>query len=81
MRLSDYEQKIIKETAGLIFGKDSKVYIFGSRANDDLKGGDIDIYIETFNNLGKLIEMKIRFLIELEKKSGNKKSMWLLITG
>ncbi len=39
MRLSDYEQSIIKETARLIFIEDAKVYIFGSSVNDNLIGG------------------------------------------
>jgi len=47
VRLSEYEIRTIKETAKEIFGKDVKVYIFGSRADLTKKGGDIDIFIET----------------------------------
>jgi len=47
VRLSEYEIRIIKETAKEIFGKGAKVYIFGSRADLTKKGGDIDIFIET----------------------------------
>ncbi len=44
MRLSDREVKAIKEVIG---EKDikAKIYLFGSRVDDDKKGGDIDLLI------------------------------------
>jgi predicted nucleotidyltransferase len=73
MRLSEYEQKTIKQTAGQIFGDEAKVYLFGSRVDDNLRGGDIDIYIEINSNVEKVLEKKIRFLVELEKAIGEQK--------
>ena len=49
IRLTDKELKAIKDTARQVFGKDIRVWIFGSRVNPELKGGDIDIYIEIPN--------------------------------
>ena len=46
IRLTEEELKATKDTAKEIFGKDVRVWIFGSRVNPKLKGGDIDIYIE-----------------------------------
>ena len=43
IRLTEEEIKAIKETAIDIFGDSVNVWIFGSRVNPDLKGGDIDI--------------------------------------
>ena len=72
VRLSEYEVKAIKETAKEIFGKDSKVYIFGSRADLTKRGGDIDIFVipEIKNNL---FEKKLKFLVKLKTKIGEQK--------
>jgi len=44
MRLSKEEIAIIKSTLLDIFGE-IDIYIFGSRLNDSIRGGDIDIFI------------------------------------
>lgn len=72
MRLSKLEINIIKESAKNIFGNDAKVYLFGSRTNDKLKGGDIDIYIET-NKTIDVLNKKIKMLIELKKILGERR--------
>ncbi len=72
MRLSKLEIKIIKESAIKIFGNDAKVFLFGSRVNDKLKGGDIDIYIET-NKTIDVLNKKIKMSIELKKKLGDRR--------
>ncbi|WP_457640377.1 nucleotidyltransferase domain-containing protein [Persephonella sp.] len=46
IRLTEEELKAIKDTAKEVFGNDVRVWLFGSRVNPKLKGGDIDIYIE-----------------------------------
>jgi uncharacterized protein len=44
MRLSDFEITIIK-TAIKKYDPHAKIYLFGSRTNDALRGGDIDILL------------------------------------
>ena len=44
MRINDYEKNVIIEAVKAIDG-DAKVWLFGSRADDNKKGGDIDIAI------------------------------------
>jgi predicted nucleotidyltransferase len=46
MRLSDFQRQIILESAAHHFGQETQVWLFGSRVNDEAKGGDIDLYIE-----------------------------------
>ncbi|MFU8787393.1 MAG: hypothetical protein ACNA7G_00100 [Methylobacter sp.] len=41
MGLSPHTQTIVRETAQEIFGAEATVKVFGSRINDDARGGDI----------------------------------------
>ena len=64
MRLKENEIKAIKEVANFIFN-DPEIYLFGSRVRDDLKGGDIDIYIRI--NYKPHITDDIKFLAKLKR--------------
>ena len=71
IRLSENEIKIIKETAEEIFGNNTKVYIFGSRADLKRRGGDIDIFIETDKTT--TVKDEIKYLAALEMKGIERK--------
>ncbi|WP_346308576.1 nucleotidyltransferase domain-containing protein [Limnohabitans sp.] len=47
MRLTPDQIDTIKSTATAVLGQGAQVILFGSRANDQLKGGDIDLLLET----------------------------------
>lgn len=46
MRLSRKTQKIIRDTVHEVFGVEATVKLFGSRIDDDARGGDIDLFVE-----------------------------------
>ncbi len=46
MRLTEHQRTSIVDNAKLVFGETAKVYLFGSRVDDNKRGGDIDIFIE-----------------------------------
>lgn len=46
MRLSKNQIEVIRRTVQEIFGAEADVKLFGSRANDDARGGDIDLLVE-----------------------------------
>ncbi len=60
MRLdSEIKNQIIKY-ANQYFGKDIKLYLFGSRAYDCKKGGDIDLYLESLDEIN--MDNQVQFL-------------------
>lgn len=75
MRLDDKTVKIIKESGLIFFGSNAKVYIFGSRADNLKKGGDIDIYIETdlAVNSSELFNIESEYWVCLQKALGERK--------
>ena len=74
MRITQTQKHIICEMAAKYFGPDVRVWLFGSRVNDQAKGGDIDLYIEPqMQNAADLIMAKLQFLRDLHKKMGEQK--------
>ena len=63
----------IKKAAKKHFGQHTIISLFGSRTNEKIKGGDIDLFIknETENTL--TLEAKINFLAELKTAIGDRK--------
>lgn len=47
MRLSTHAGNTIRETVRSVLGPTATVRLFGSRANDSSKGGDIDLLVES----------------------------------
>jgi predicted nucleotidyltransferase len=45
MRLTPRQAQAIKREAAAEFGTDARVILFGSRADDRLRGGDIDLMV------------------------------------
>lgn len=58
MRLTPPQEQLIKSTVNRVLGTESRVWLFGSRVNDELRGGDIDLLVETeaaFPNRAKVL--------------------------
>jgi len=68
MRLTREQTLSILETVSCRAGKNAKVFLFGSRLNDQARGGDVDLLIETDHPL-TLIE-RARIKMHLEQKLG-----------
>ena len=74
MCLTAYQNSFIHQKTLLFFGVHSHVWLFGSRVDDDKKGGDIDLYIEPeIQDPDKLIDAKLIFLVEIHRVLGEQK--------
>ncbi|MDD4969946.1 MAG: nucleotidyltransferase domain-containing protein [Paludibacter sp.] len=73
MRLSQFEIETINSLAAKYFGTDVHVFLFGSRVEDDKKGGDIDLFIKNENEELLTLEQKIQFLSDLKSQLGDQK--------
>jgi len=70
MRLRQQEIEIIKKYFYKFF--DGEIYLFGSRVDDNLKGGDIDLYLK-IKDKTNLFEKKLKFLSLIKKEIGERK--------
>ncbi len=77
MRLSKQETSIIKKVI-LENINDAKIMLFGSRVYDDKRGGDIDIFVETNQNIN--LKKKLKILTKLELNGISRKVDLLLKT-
>ena len=74
MRITEQQQKIIKQTICKYFGVGSGVWLFGSRVDDNARGGDVDIYIEPeIQEADDIVEAKLDALVELYQLLGDQK--------
>ncbi|MBV6510849.1 MAG: hypothetical protein FMNOHCHN_00327 [Ignavibacteriaceae bacterium] len=72
MRLSSAQIKVIRNAVTDIFGEEGRVMLFGSRADDNKRGGDIDLYIET-SEKANLLDKKVKLLVRLNRELGEQK--------
>jgi predicted nucleotidyltransferase len=72
LRISTKEHKAIVNIAHQFFDETAEVYLFGSRVDDNKKGGDIDLYIIPSHqiNAKQLYNKKIKFLVALQLSMG-----------
>jgi len=73
MRISEEVKKSILQVTKIVFGDEVSVYLFGSRVDDNKRGGDIDIFIKSDNLIDDKLNKKIKFIVELKKRIGEQK--------
>jgi predicted nucleotidyltransferase len=74
MRLTHTEQHILKQTAEECFAPGVGVRLFGSRAGDTARGGDIDLLIEVnTTNPADIMRAQTLFMARLLTRLGDRK--------
>ena len=73
MRITPDQVTAIKSAAKAVLGEHARVVLFGSRVNDKLKGGDIDLLVETPQVLPNRTETTGRIYAKLIKALGDRK--------
>lgn len=72
MRLQPKEIQTIIQVAKDIYGEGVKVYLFGSRLDDEKRGGDIDLLVRT-EGKKKDVLARIRMIARLKLHLGDQK--------
>lgn len=73
MRLTDSQRTAIREEVRRHFGADARALLFGSRARDDLRGGDIDVYIEADMGAEEAIMRELKLYAALQRRLGEQR--------
>ena len=73
IRLSAREIEVIRATARRLFGDRTRIRVFGSRAREDEKGGDIDLLVETDQRLPNPVASACRLASELQLQLGDQR--------
>lgn len=71
MRLSTQTQHTILVTAREIFGSEAQVKLFGSRIDDNARGGDIDLLIELPSITKEMERKTIQLMARLQLRIGD----------
>lgn len=74
IRLSDRDILSLKQAFRVHFSEPDELWIFGSRANLLKKGGDIDLYIETYEkDVDSAVKKRRSFWSDLQDALGEQK--------
>ena len=73
MRLSPVQIRIIKQQAADLLGDAARIWLFGSRVDDDARGGDIDLYVEIPQRLENRASAAARLAARLQKRLGDQR--------
>lgn len=65
VRLPDIELEKLKNAFKKIFLEGDNLWVFGSRANMEKKGGDIDLFVDTSLDIKDVTRAKLNFAKEL----------------
>ena len=63
MRISPFQSDLICQQVHRHLGDDAAIWLFGSRVDDQQKGGDVDLYVET-NRHPLLSEIKCKVSLQ-----------------
>ena len=73
MRLTDDQRNAIREEVSRVFGPKARVRLFGSRVDDEARGGDIDLHIERIGDAADLLDHELQLHARLLRRLGERR--------
>lgn len=73
MRLTNAERAAICETVRSVAGPTTRVRLFGSRADDLARGGDIDLLVEVDHPVQSVVRLGARIGVRLQQVLGERR--------
>lgn len=74
MRLTPQQIESLKQVAAEVFGSQAQIRLFGSRVDDQRRGGDIDLYVTGIAlPLEAQLDAKLRFLVKAKQRLGERR--------
>ncbi len=73
MRLTEHQQKVIRKATKDVFGSSATVRLFGSRVDDSLRGGDIDLLVECLEPIEDAGQMSAKLVAQIQTRLGDQK--------
>jgi predicted nucleotidyltransferase len=71
LRLTPQQRQIIVDTVREIFGSEATVTLFGSRVDENARGGDIDLLIQTDKPLTQREKKTLQLIARLQIRLGD----------
>jgi predicted nucleotidyltransferase len=67
MRLSANQKQLLRQTLRRRFGEAARLWVFGSRLDPQVRGGDFDLMVEApGGDADQLVDARLRFLADLQ---------------
>ena len=73
MRLTETRKNIIKSQIAVCFGSQARIWLYGSRVDDQMRGGDIDLYIETRLSKAEAFQQEQQLYVALQRELGEQR--------
>jgi predicted nucleotidyltransferase len=73
MRLTEEQRESIRAAIARTLSDDARVWLFGSRVDDQAGGGDIDLYIELDASPADALERQTRLYAALQRALGEQR--------
>ena len=79
MRLSPQQVQAIVAATGSLAGSDARIKLFGSRVDDQARGGDIDLLVECQRPVERPVWLAAQITARVQRALGDRKIDVLLI--
>ena len=73
MRLSSLQMDAIRQAATQLAGSTARVWLFGSRVQDDARGGDVDLLLELDVPLDEPAQLSARLAAKVSRAMDGRK--------